>query len=127
MQLPDDVKAVIDEKVIVHMATVMPDGSPQVSAIWIGRDGDTLLFSTAEGRLKAHNIRRDPRVGLSFTTTGDTYKNYVIRGTVTTFEPSGRWLIDELARKYTDRSEWSVPEGQIRLNGVIEINKIGSN
>ena len=85
MQLPDNVKAALDEKVFVHMATVMPDGSPQVSVIWIARDGDTLLFSTAEGRIKTENIRRDPRVALSFTTVGDEYVNHVLRGRVTKF------------------------------------------
>ncbi|MGI9666125.1 MAG: PPOX class F420-dependent oxidoreductase [Acidimicrobiia bacterium] len=127
LQLPEEVKSALDDKVFVHMATVMPDGSPQVSVIWIGRDGDSLLFSTAEGRIKTANIRRDPRVGLSFTTIGDDYRNYVLRGAVTTFEADGRWLIDDLARKYTDRTEYPLPDDQIRVNGVIEIHKIGVN
>ncbi len=128
MQLPDDVKAALDEKVFVHLATIMPDGSPQVSVIWIGRDGDTLLFSTAEGRVKTENIRRDPRVSLSFTTTGDEYINYVMRGRVTKFEPDGWWLIDDLARKYTgaDRYEWRTP-GQVRVNGEITVDSVGVN
>lgn len=128
MQLPDDVKAAVDEKVFVHLATIMPDGSPQVSVIWIGRDGDTLLFSTAEGRVKTENIRRDPRVSLSFTTTGDEYINYVMRGRVTKFEPDGWWLIDDLARKYTDadRYEWRTP-GQVRVNGEITVDSVGVN
>ena len=128
MELPDTVKAALDENVFVHMATLMPDGSPQVSVIWIGRDGDTLLFSTAEGRVKTENIRRDPRVALSFTTVGDEYVNYVLRGRVTKFEPDGWWLIDDLARKYTDADqyEWKTP-GQVRVNGEIEIESIGVN
>ncbi len=99
-----------------------------MSVVWIDRDGDTLLFSTAEGRVKTENIRRDPRVALSFTTTGDDYRNYVLRGRVTRFEPDGWWLIDELARKYTgaDRYEWRTP-GQVRVNGEIEIDTVGVN
>ena len=81
MELPEDVKAALDQRVFVHLATVMPDGSPQVSVIWVGRDGDTILFSTAEGRIKTDNIRRDDRVALSFTTVDDDYRNYVLRGT----------------------------------------------
>lgn len=126
MELPEHVKAAIDEKVFVHMATVMPDGSPQVSVIWIGRDGDKLLFSTAEGRVKTNNIRRDNRVGLSFTGIGKDYENIVLRGRVTKFEPDGRWLIDELSRKYFDK-DYPLPEGQIRVNGEIEIDKVGRN
>ncbi len=126
MELPEDVKAALDEKVFAHMATVMPDGSPQVSVVWIDRDGDTLLFSTAEGRIKTENIRRDPRVAISFTTTDD-YKNYVLRGQVTKFEPDGWWLIDQLARKYWDGKDYPRPEGQVRVNGEIIIDKVGVN
>ena len=61
MSLPDDVRSALDTPVFVHLATVMPDGSPQVSAIWIGRRDDTLLFSTAEGRVKTENILRPSR------------------------------------------------------------------
>lgn len=128
MQLPDDVKAALDENVFVHLATVNPDGSPQVSVIWVGTDGDTILFSTAEGRVKTANIRRDNRVGLSFTVDGDEYKNYVMQGRVTRFEPDGWWLIDDLARKYTDADsyQWKTP-GQVRVNGEIAIDKIAAN
>jgi len=128
MQLPDDVKAALDENVFVHLATVNPDGSPQVSVIWVGTDGDTILFSTAEGRVKTANIRRDNRVGLSFTVDGDEYKNYVMQGRVTRFEPDGWWLIDDLARKYTDADsyQWKTP-GQVRVNGEITIDKIAAN
>ena len=128
MELPDNVKAALDEPVFVHLATAMPDGSPQVSVIWVGRQGDTVLFSTAEGRLKTENIRRDPRVALSFTTVGDDYVNYVLRGRVTRFEADGWWLIDDLARKYTDADEyeWKLP-GQVRVNGEITIDRVGVN
>ncbi len=128
MQLPDELKRALDDKVIVHLATIMPDGSPHVSAIWVGRDGDKITFSTADGRVKTANIRRDPRVGLSFTTVDDDYKNWVLRGTVTKFVTDGFWLIDELARKYTDaeRYEWATP-GQVRVNGEIEVTAIASN
>jgi PPOX class probable F420-dependent enzyme len=128
LELPDDVRAALDEKVFVHLATVMGDGSPQVSVIWVGRDGDTILFSTAEGRVKTENIRRDNRVALSFSTEGDDYRNYVLRGRVTRFEADGWWLIDDLARKYTDQDEyaWKTP-GQVRVNGEIEVDKVGVN
>jgi PPOX class probable F420-dependent enzyme len=128
MQLDDDVKSALDERVFVHLATVMPDGSPHVSVIWIGRRADTVLFSTAEGRVKTENIRRDNRVALSFNAIGDDYVNYVLRGRVTRFESDGWWLIDELARKYTDADEyqWKTP-GQVRVNGEITIDSVGSN
>ncbi len=128
MRLPDDLKVALDEPVFVHMATVMPDGAPQVSVIWVDRDGDLVTFSTAEGRVKTENIRRDPRVALSFTVIGDDYRNYVLRGRVTKFEADGWWLIDQLARKYTEHDEyvWKQP-GQVRVNGEITIDSVSLN
>lgn len=128
MELSEKVKDALDENVFVHLATVMEDGSPQVSVIWVGRDGDKILFSTAEGRVKTENIRRDNRVALSFTTVSDDYVNYVMRGRVTRFEADGWWLIDELARKYTDADEyeWKEP-GQVRVNAEVTIDSVSVN
>ncbi|MCL1592742.1 MAG: PPOX class F420-dependent oxidoreductase [Actinomycetia bacterium] len=127
MELSDDVKAALDEKVFVHLATIMPDGSPQVSVVWVAREGDKILFSTAEGRVKTNNIKRDSRVALSFTTE-DAYKNYVLKGRVTNFVQDGTWLIDDLAHKYmgSDKYEWGKP-GEVRVNAEIEIDSVGVN
>ncbi len=127
MELPESVKTEIDKKVFVHLATLMPDGSPQISVVWVDRDGDKILFSSAEGRLKTDNIRRDNRVALSFT-TDDDYRNIVMRGRVTRFEADGWWLIDQLAKKYLDKDTypWKSP-GQVRVNGAIEIDRVGGN
>ena len=121
VQLPDDVKENLDTPVFVHVATVNPDGSPQVSVVWIKRDGDVLRFSTAEGRVKADNLRNDPRVHLSFTPVDSDYRNITIRGNVTELANDGTWLIDELAEKYTGKFPypWGQP-GEVRLNVVVE-------
>ena len=125
VQLPDDVKEILDAPVFVHLGTVNPDGSPQVSVVWIKRDGDLLRFSTAEGRVKARNLRDDPRVHLSFTPVDDPYRNITIRGNVTDLTTDGTWLIDELAEKYTGRFPypWGQP-GEVRLNVVVEPTSI---
>jgi len=62
------------------LATVNPDGSPQTSAMWVGRDGDDLFFSTVEGRVKHRNMLRDPRVSVTVLDSADP-ENYVeLRG-----------------------------------------------
>lgn len=128
MQLPDQIKTALDQPVFVHLATIMPDGSPHVSVVWVDRDGDTILFSTAEGRVKTENIRRDNRVGLSFTEISDDYANWVINGRVTRFEADGWWLIDQLARKYTSADEYrGKTPGQVRVNGEITVDSIAGN
>jgi len=55
----------VDGRNYAVLATVNPDGSPQTSVVWVGRDGDNLLFSTVEGRVKHRNMLRDPRVSVS--------------------------------------------------------------
>src|SRR5262249_53171086 len=62
--LSDDLKKLLDAPVFVIGATVQPDGSPQVSPVWVKRDGDDLLISTTVGRRKEANLRRDPRVSV---------------------------------------------------------------
>ena len=64
------------------LATVNADGSPQTSAMWVGRDGDDVLFSTVEGRVKHRNMLRDPRVSVTILDAADP-ENYVeLRGRV---------------------------------------------
>jgi PPOX class probable F420-dependent enzyme len=63
--LSDDIKKLIDGPNFAHLATVMPDGSPQSAPIWVLREGDRILVGTSESSLKARNNRRDPRVALS--------------------------------------------------------------
>jgi PPOX class probable F420-dependent enzyme len=125
VQLPQDIKDALDEKVFVHLGTLNPDGSPQVSAVWVGRDNDTVLVSTAAGRVKTRNIARDPRVAISFSPPSKAYQNIVMQGTVTKSEEDGTWLIDALNLKYHGNPVYPLPLGQIRVNYEITIESIG--
>jgi PPOX class probable F420-dependent enzyme len=126
MQLPQEIKDSLDEKVFAHLATLNPDGSPQVSVVWVGRDGDTILVSTATGRVKDRNITGDPRVAISFSPPSKAYKNIVMQGTVTKSETDGTWLIDALNDKYVGNPVYPLPHGQIRVNYEITIGSIGT-
>jgi len=99
-QLTDDQVALLREKVLAHVATVMPDGSPQVSAVWVDTDGEAVLFNTAKGRLKHRNLSRDPRVAISITDRNDDYRTVVIRGRAELIDEGADELIDRLAKKY---------------------------
>ncbi|MGD2050945.1 MAG: PPOX class F420-dependent oxidoreductase [Acidimicrobiia bacterium] len=125
--IPADVAEVLRQPVFVHLATVGADGGPHVSAMWMDVEGDRIVFSTAEGRAKLRNLRRDPRVALSLTVPGTPYHNIVIWGRAVVIEPRGFGLIDHLAHKYTgsDRYEWA-PEGQVRVDIEVEIDRISS-
>src|ERR1041385_5469272 len=70
--LPSELRDLIDSGPLAHLSTINADGSPQVSVIWIERDGDELLSGHMRKYAKLRNIERDPRVVLSFTAPRDT-------------------------------------------------------
>jgi PPOX class probable F420-dependent enzyme len=123
--IPDDVRAMLSEPIFFHLATVNPDGSPQLSVVWADLDGDLIRFSTAEGRAKPRNLRHDPRVAISFTAPDNPYRNVVICGRAVEIEQRGMDLINHMARKYTsaDKYEWSQP-GEVRVDVAIEVDRI---
>jgi PPOX class probable F420-dependent enzyme len=105
--LTDKVKQVLGKKVFVHLATVMPDGSPQVSPVWVDIDGNTLLINSAEGRLKDRNVRKDKRVALSFTDPDNPYHAVMIRGRVVEItNQDADQHIDKMAKKYLGRDKY---------------------
>ena len=90
----------LDGRNYAVLATVNADGSPQTSAMWVGRDGDELLFSTVQGRVKHKNLLRDPRVSVTVLDAADP-ENYVeLRGRVTMTPDIGRKVDRQLSWKY---------------------------
>ncbi|NGN65737.1 PPOX class F420-dependent oxidoreductase [Streptomyces sp. A7024] len=102
--LSEDLKKLLDSPVFVTVATVQPDGSPQLSPVWVKRDGDDLLISTTRDRRKELNLRRDDRVSVMVQPFDSPYTYAEVRGTATVTEEGGQELIDELAQKYTGKS-----------------------
>ncbi len=94
----------IDGKNFANVATLMRDGSPQVTPVWIDRDGELVLFNTAEGRVKHRNLRRDPHVALSIYDQNNPYEHVTIRGHVVEMTNTGAdEHIDRLSLKYAGR------------------------
>ncbi|MFF1355668.1 PPOX class F420-dependent oxidoreductase [Streptomyces sp. NPDC058297] len=102
-QLSDELKALLDTPVFITVATIQPDGSPQVSPVWVKRDGDDVLFSTTVDRRKEKNLRRDPRVTVVVQPADNPYAYAEIRGTADLTAEGGQELIDELSLKYTGK------------------------
>jgi PPOX class probable F420-dependent enzyme len=83
------------------LATIMPDGSPQVTPVWVDIDGDYIIVNTAEGRLKQKNVSRDPRVAVSVADQSNPYSMVTVRGKVVEQTATGADdHIDKLAKKY---------------------------
>ena len=113
--LSDATLRLVDGKNYAVLATVNPDGSPQTSVVWVGRDGDDLLFSTVEGRVKHRNMRRDPRVSVTVIDWSDP-ENYVeLRGRVTITPDHGRRLDTQLSWKYDGRDPGQDRPGAVRV------------
>jgi PPOX class probable F420-dependent enzyme len=122
-------RALLEKPAFAHLATLMRDGSPQVSPVWIDTDGTHLLVNTAEGRIKARNVRRDPRVALSLTDPQNAYSTLLIRGKVVEIRKDGADAhIDKLAKKYLGRDTYpNRRPGEVRIIVVIEPTRIGGS
>ena len=101
--LTEPVIKIIKDKNFAFLGTIMKDGRPQVSPIWIDIDDNNniILFNTAQGRIKHKNISRDPRVSLSLVDTNNPYSMVTIQGTIIEQTTIGAdEHIDKLAKKY---------------------------
>jgi PPOX class probable F420-dependent enzyme len=98
--LPDAARAWFDAPEFVTLCTLMGDGQPHLSVLWVARDGDDLLMATVVGRQNHTNLVRDPRATVLLSPQGDPYSYCEVRGTATLTEEGGRELIDDLHEKY---------------------------
>jgi len=94
-------RALLEAPNLAHFVTLMKDGSPQVTPVWVDYDGAHILVNTAEGRQKPRNLARDNRVALSVVDANDPYRYLQVRGRVVEMTREGAWEhINKLARKY---------------------------
>ena len=116
-ELPSELRELIEAGPMAHLATINADGSPQVTVIWVGLDGDDLVSGHMQRYAKLRNIERDPRVVLSFDAPRDrsAFLNpYAALRARATIEPSdGAWdLLNRLAKVYmAPDAEFPAPRG----------------
>lgn len=113
--LDESTRSLLDGKNFATIATLDPDGSPHTSVTWVGRDGDTVVFSTKASRRKARNLARDPRISLSIFDLANPYQSADIRGTAELVVDEGRALPVQLSRKYLGEDPPPEPEDVVRL------------
>jgi PPOX class probable F420-dependent enzyme len=95
------------KKAFAHLATVMPDGKPQVTPIWVDYDGRNVVFNTAEGRQKDKNLQRDARVALSILDPDNPYRYLEVRGRIVERTHAGAdQHIDAMAKKYLGQDKY---------------------
>ena len=105
------------KKAFAHLATLMPDGKPQVTPVWVDYDGEHVLINTAEGRLKDKNMQRDGRIALSIIDPDNPYRYLEVRGQVAERTHQGADAhIDAMAKKYLDQDKYPFRRpGEVRV------------
>jgi len=124
IQLSDATLRLVDGRNYAVMATVNPDGSPQTSVVWVGRDGDDLLFSTVEGRVKHRNMVRDPRVSVTVIDWADPENYAELRGRVSMTPDVERQVYTQLSWKYEGKDPDADRPGAVRVVVRMPVDKI---
>ncbi len=126
--LSPGVKKLFTEPNFAHLATLMPDGSPQVSPVWVDLDGDRIIVNTAEGRAKPRNVRRDPRVAIAVYSQQNPYAHATVRGRVVEITHEGADAhIDKMAKKYLGQDKYPYRQpGEERVIFVVEAERVTS-
>ena len=124
--LPQSVKKLLTDKAYGHVITSNGEGKPQVTMVWMDVDGDEVLFNTAEGRRKAQNLRRDPRIIVSVQSHSDPQAYAVFHGKARLTETGADENIDKLAKRFmgVDKYPFRQP-GEKRVLVRISVDRIG--
>jgi PPOX class probable F420-dependent enzyme len=122
VELSPETRQLIDRPNLAHLATLMPDGSPQSVPVWISREGERIIIGTSEGSLKGKNTHRDPRVALSIVDFNNPYEEAQIRGRVVERRPDPDFkTMDVISHKYVGKPFPLRGSGQVIL--IIEVEK----
>jgi PPOX class probable F420-dependent enzyme len=124
--LTEGAKELLREPVLAHIATIDPEGRPNISPVWVDLEGDDVVFNTAEGRVKTKNLRSNPNVAVSIVDPQDPHRVIALRGTVAEMTHEGAdEHIDFLAKKYLGVEEFQDrTEGQQRVKIRIRPERI---
>jgi PPOX class probable F420-dependent enzyme len=115
--IPKEFLDLFAKKAFASLATVMPDGSPQVTPVWCDYDGTHVRINTAKGRIKDKNMRRNKKVALTLLDPDNPYRHLAMRGEVAEITEAGADRhIDELAKKYLGKEKYPYRRpGEVRV------------
>jgi PPOX class probable F420-dependent enzyme len=127
-KIPEPFKDLFAKVAYANLATVMPDGSPQVTPVWYDYDGEYLRINSAKGRIKDKNMRRDKRVAVSIQDPDNAYRYLALRGNVAEITEEGADAhIDFLAKKYLGKDKYPFRgPGEVRVIYKIRPEKVST-
>src|SRR5436305_6098728 len=111
---PEQVK-LLNPPHFATVATVMPDGSPEATVVWIESDADNVYFNTAMHRLKARNLQRNPRVAVSVFDPDDPYRGLSVRGRADLILDGAVENADKISRAYTGEPFRELAADEVRV------------
>lgn len=116
--IPDNFKDLFNKKAFAHLATLMSDGSPQVTPVWCDFDGTHIRINSAKGRVKDKNMRQNRRVALSVMDPDNPYRHLEVRGVIDEITERGADAhIDSLAKKYLGQDKYPFRKpGEVRVS-----------
>jgi PPOX class probable F420-dependent enzyme len=116
------------KKALAHLATIMPDGSPQVTPVWFFYKDGKFVVNTARGRIKDKNMSKNARVALAITDPDNPYEHIAVRGKVTRETEEGADdSIDALAKKYLGQDKYPFRRpGEVRVIYEIEPTSVSA-
>ncbi|SFF93169.1 PPOX class probable F420-dependent enzyme [Halopelagius inordinatus] len=121
--IPESHRDIFERKSFAHLATVMPDGTPHVTPVWVGHeDGEFVLVNSARGRRKVKNVEANPNVGVSVLDPDDPYRYVSVRGEATLDDEGAVEHIDELARRYMDVEEYPNKDDEEGARVIVRIS-----
>ena len=115
--IPDQYKDLFQKKAFASLATLMPDGTPQVTPVWVDFDGTHVLVNSARGRQKDKNMQKNSVVALSIMDPDNPYRYLEVRGKVTEITEDGAdQHIDKMAKKYMGKDTYPFRRaGEVRV------------
>ncbi len=116
-KIPEKFTDLFEKKAFGSLATLMPDGSPQVTPVWVGYDGTHVLVDSAKGRVKDENMRNDSRVAIAIRDPDNPYRYLQVQGRVVEITQEGAdELIDQFAQRYLGKEKYPFRQpGEVRV------------
>jgi len=117
MSFPEEYRDLVSDesKAMLYLATLMPDGSPQVTPVWFSADGEHIFINTNEGRVKDKNMKARPKVAMTIQDPHELYRYFGIRGEVVSYTTEGAdEHINKLSLRY-DNEPWTERAAQKRI------------
>ena len=115
--IPSQFLDLFQKKAFASLATVMPDGTPQVTPVWVDYDGERVIVNSARGRRKDKNMKVGTSVALSIMDPDNAYRHLQVRGRVSEVTEQGADAnIDRMAKKYLGKDKYPFRQpGEVRV------------